>query len=353
MSIRRLFLLSCLFAITLFAPAQTLKLAYEVDLHTFFDNREFSSELSKSQTFFGARIAPEIGVSFNGNNRVMIGINHLQEFGAKAFDTRLDYTLYYQYNNEWFNGIGGSFNRRNLMGNYPTAMFADSIAYYDPNLEGALFQLYNANGFVELFCDWYGRQSDVVREKFMIGLAGRYDYKMLYTGIHAYMAHYAMATPSDTLVDNIVVHPFVGVSLAETLKVRRLNKLSLQVGLMMGMERARAVSSDFLYSPGVQIEVEAEYGRVGVKNIFRHGKGMQQLFGQYETPGNRIHMADPYLRAATYNRLELYWQIAKNRHVDVKFNSVFHSDGQVAFDWQQLLTVRINLSDKLALRNQK
>ncbi|MGL5015331.1 MAG: hypothetical protein ACRC6V_13750 [Bacteroidales bacterium] len=326
--------------------AQNLKLAYEADFNAFFDNREFSSEFAQSQTIFGARIAPEIGVSFNGNNRLMVGINYLQEFGNKSFDTRPDYTIYYQYTNDWFNGIGGSFGRRNLMGNYPTAMFADSIAYYDANLEGCLFQFYNNNGYVEFFCDWFGRQNDKIREKFMLGLAAEYNYKFLYAGLHAYMEHYAGTTAADTLIDNIIVHPHIGVRLADKLGVKRLNKLSLQVGMMLGMERARNVSSDFLYSPGVQVELEVEYWRVGIKNTFRHGQGMQKLYGQYESPGNRIHFGDPYYRASTYNRLELYCQIAKTKYVDFKFNSVFHSDGNVAFDWQQMLTLSVNLSNK-------
>lgn len=324
--------------------AQKLQFAYDVDFHVFFDNREYKSEFQKSQTIFGSRIAPDLGVKFLENHYLMGGINYLQEFGKKTFDSRPDYTFYYRYTNEWFTGIGGSFNRRFLKGDYPLSMFSDDVAYFDPNIDGALFQFYNERLWGEFFCDWFGRQSEKVREKFMLAGSGEYRHKMLFAGFQFYMIHYAGTFSADSLIDNGVAHPYVGVDFTPLLPC--MNKLSLQAGLMCGLEQIRATGEGFVASPGLQLELKAEWKRIGLKNTFRTGKGMMVNWGKFDDEYNTLYWGDPYYRAKTYNRLELYWQIARSKYVDCKLQSVFHSDGKVMNDWQQLLVLRVNINNK-------
>jgi hypothetical protein len=63
--------------------AQTF--SYDVDFITYFDNREYQSALQPSQTIFGTRLSPEIGVIFNdslgGTHKMMA--NHPQEINTK------------------------------------------------------------------------------------------------------------------------------------------------------------------------------------------------------------------------------------------------------------------------------
>ncbi|MGL4332898.1 MAG: hypothetical protein ACRCZQ_02850 [Bacteroidales bacterium] len=325
------------------ALAQKLKFAYDVDLHAFFDNREYKSEFQQSQTVFGSRIAPDLGVQFLGNNYIMAGINYLQEFGHKSFDSRPEYTLYYRYTNDWFNGIGGSFNRRFLKGDYPFSMFSDLVPYYDPNIDGCLFQFHNKKAWFEFFCDWFGRQDENVREKFMLATSAEYRHKMFFAGYNFYMIHYAGTTAADSLIDNGVAYPYAGVDFTPI--VPAMKKLYIKGGLMCGLEQVRATGEGFRATPGFQIELEAQWKMIGLKNTFRTGKGMMVNWGKFDDEYNTLYWGDPYYRAKNYNRLDLYWQIAKTKYVDFKLQSVFHSDGKVLADWQQMLTLRVNINN--------
>ena len=43
-------------------PAKAQQIAWSVDMTGFFDNREFGYSKAQSQTFFGTRLSPEIGI---------------------------------------------------------------------------------------------------------------------------------------------------------------------------------------------------------------------------------------------------------------------------------------------------
>lgn len=57
---------------------------WDVDLTGFFDNREYKYPGQTSQTFFGTRLSPEIGIGvLNNKHRIMVGGSWIQPMGAK------------------------------------------------------------------------------------------------------------------------------------------------------------------------------------------------------------------------------------------------------------------------------
>ena len=53
---------------------QAQSFLWDVDFLGFFDNREYNTALTPSQTFFGVRLSPEVGIGFLDNkHRLMAG----------------------------------------------------------------------------------------------------------------------------------------------------------------------------------------------------------------------------------------------------------------------------------------
>ena len=75
--------LALLLAATL--PGKGQQLRWELNFDTQFDNREYSgSRLDGSQTLFGARLTPVVGMGWEGKHSVMIGVDLQADFGQRA-----------------------------------------------------------------------------------------------------------------------------------------------------------------------------------------------------------------------------------------------------------------------------
>ncbi|MBO5974675.1 MAG: hypothetical protein J6P95_03010, partial [Paludibacteraceae bacterium] len=163
------------------------KFLWDVDFAFQFDNREYKSDLAKSKTFFGTRLAPEIGVGWDdpkkGTHSLMLGGDAIFDFGAKKFNVLPELTVYYAYNSAKFNAYAGILPRRKMIGHYSNAFLSDSIRFYDANMEGLLLQysddelLKNGGGNVEIGIDWNSMYSKELREKFLIFSAGHFYYR--------------------------------------------------------------------------------------------------------------------------------------------------------------------------------
>ena len=134
----------------------------------FFDNREYKSELNWPQSLFGARIAPELGVSWDGRHSIMLGYSMLANFGAKPFETDNEIFGYYQYDSPKFKAYAGVIPRYKEIGDYPSAFLSDSVRYFDPNLTGLLLQYQGGRGYVEFGCDWNSMITNEKREEFLL-----------------------------------------------------------------------------------------------------------------------------------------------------------------------------------------
>lgn len=148
-------------------PARAQEVAWSVDMTAFFDNREYSYSKVESQTFFGTRLSPEIGLRM-GNSSIMAGASWVQPIDGSTQNARIHPTAYYRYQSSRFRMSMGMFPRTQLLENVPAILQYDSLTYFRPNIAGALFQYVHPKGFAELYADWRQVQTEVKREAFMV-----------------------------------------------------------------------------------------------------------------------------------------------------------------------------------------
>ena len=95
-------------AVFLCAYAQTkVSFAYDTDFLLYFDNREYDrTPGQRSQTIFGVRLAPEIGVqiadSTESKHKLMAGVSYNQPFGASWGAITVKPTIYYRIETKGF-----------------------------------------------------------------------------------------------------------------------------------------------------------------------------------------------------------------------------------------------------------
>ena len=242
-------LLLCIFS---FAFAQ--KLEWRLGAEGFFDNGEGDATYRTTMTYSGIRATPELGVSWDeGKHRLMGGYSGLLEFGKKHGYTDGSPILYYQYSTKPLIFTFGSFQREQLLGNYPSFLFSDTIRYYRPTIQGFAFQHQYKRGHFEAFLDWTGFRTDKDREQFMVGLSfkhtiGKMDEeafsklsKRFYVGLEGYYYHYALTWHADEaqhIHDNLVAHPFVGYQLESRVADAGID---VRAGVLASFDRERGM----------------------------------------------------------------------------------------------------------------
>ena len=120
--------------------AQELK--WNVGFDFNFDNREYGDLQIPSQTLFGARLSPEIGLAWGPRDRhsLMVGVDVVKAFGRDRFCEDPELVMYYGYRSDKFRVSAGIFPRSRMIGEYSQAIFSDSVRFYDNNIEGLLLQ---------------------------------------------------------------------------------------------------------------------------------------------------------------------------------------------------------------------
>ena len=152
------------FALALFITGgglQAQKLIVGADFTTRFDNREYANnDFNESQTLFSARLTPRIGVEWMDKNRLIVGVDLLQNFGDDTkFLSKARPLAYYQFNSRNVQANAGIFDRKELLGDYSLAFFGDSTAFYHNRLSGFLGHYKSTerrNTYVEMDIDWEG-----------------------------------------------------------------------------------------------------------------------------------------------------------------------------------------------------
>lgn len=335
--------LLCLFILSLIAlelPAQNF--LWDLDFYSFFDNREYKAPYQNDQTFFGTRLSPEIGIGLKDHHQFKIGVSWLSEFGSEIKDSKVDMTVYYRYNSDKIKASFGSFPRRQLIQEFPAAMMYDSLLYFCPNINGALFQHISSKGHVEAYIDWKSKQTDLKREVFSIATNGQYHWGYGFAGWFVTLNHFARTNnPEDDtrVMDNIMANPFVGVDLSSLLF---LNSFKLKTGMLVSANRDRG--DNIWHRPaGFLGELTAEWRFLGLQNTLYVGGNQLTFYKQF---GAALHNGDPFYQADLYNRLDLYGYFWRNKHVACKASVNFHFAGGKMQTQQQLL-VRFNFDQSI------
>ena len=99
-NLKSIFILTVLIILTNLITVNAQQLEGSISLHGFADNREYAKSNRFSQTIFGTRFSPEIGLLLDSIHRIRVGFNALHEFGSPKFTAKIDPVIYYQYKKE-------------------------------------------------------------------------------------------------------------------------------------------------------------------------------------------------------------------------------------------------------------
>lgn len=336
--------------------AAAQRFLWDVDFDFRFDNREYdATTTARSETLFGVRLTPEVGLGWGKGNAVMVGLDLFSDFGTTT-DISRQMIVYYRYRDDRFDVHFGRFPRRHLLGDYSQAFFSDWVDFYDSNLDGLMANWRGRHGYVELAFDWNGKIGAGTREKFQILSAGRLQYGAFYGGYNASMYHFSCSFEEPGVVDNILVYPFAGADFRTYLPA--FSKLYLQVGWLQSFQRDRVYVGRFVTPGGMQVELGIERWGFGIYNTLYLGAGLMPYYdsvveGQ-PVYGEELYFGDPFYRTTSgiYNRLELYWNHRFRSGVTFKVASVHHYDG-TGWGWQQKIELQVPLSDKMFRKHPK
>jgi len=316
--------------------------SWRVGLFSFFDNVEFGgSALKIPQTMSGVQFNPEAGLAWDSVHSIQAGLNLLHEFGSDKAINIFYPVAYYKLNTRPVKFIMGAFPRSLVLNDYPRLFFQDSISYYRPLINGMSLLLGNESHYLNVWLDWTGRQSDVVREAFFVGLSGRFSYNILYIQHFSYMFHFAGTSDplvNEALHDNLLFLTSAGTDLSGKLFFDRLD---FNIGWVAGMERARADMTGWKLMSGLLFEARAEYSFIGLFNSYYRGEQLLNYYGDHD---NELYWGDPVYRAGSYNRTDLYLRFLKSKKVNLELTYSLHFLESTVYH-EQLLKVRVNLDN--------
>ena len=286
---------------------------YDVDFVLDFDNRESHNIYEPSQTIFGFRLTPSIGVgladSLGGTHRLMAGVSYIQPCGANWKEITVTPTVFYQFANSGFSMHLGFVPYSQLSYALPDYLRSDSLAFAYPNIQGALFQYSSDKGYVMALCDWRGMMSRERREAFRIIAGGRYQHEWFYLGGYAQLNH--LSHNADTLwgvCDDIMLNPIVGADLA---RLTPLDSLTLQAAYLGSFQRDRRYGQQY-FCHGAQLDLALVWRFIGLRNILYVGQNQMPLYKRY---GQLLNQGDPRYQARLYNRTDLYLYIIRRSFV--------------------------------------
>lgn len=341
MTVKRI--ISLAISLLLFCPNPAAqRLTWDIDLHTVFDNREGSHDITPTETYFFTRLSPEIGLDFNRFGRIAGGVDWTQPIGNGWDDPHFSPTLYYRYESRPLDFSFGMFPRTQLREELPGFLWCDSLEYFQPNIRGALVQYQSEKGFVDFYLDWRQMQTRKKREAFNIVLHSQWNHSkgIFFAGGHAMMNHFALVknAPADQhIVDNFLVNPYIGADLTP---VVALDSLRLRGGAVITIERNRS-NGGWKTPAGGWLEIYGKWRFLGLKNTLYAGGA---LLPSYHEFGSQLYQGEPFYSRRFYNRTDIYAYIISNRYVDLRASLDFNvSKG--SFIFYQCLKLRVYVSN--------
>ena len=280
------------------------KLEWKLGAEGFFDNGEGDASYRTTMTYSGIRATPELGVSWDeGKHSLMGGYSGQIEFGKKHGYSDGFPILYYKYSTKPLTFTFGSFQRDQLLGDYPSFLISDTIRYYRPTMQGFAFQHQHERGYL------------------------------------GYYYHYALTWKADEMQhihDNLVAHPFVGYQLESRVIDAGID---VRAGVLASFDRERGLDNGKHTPLGFLGEVNAHYKRFFLEDIFYAGDHQQpfgkQFYGAY-------YWGDTYYQASAYNRTDVKYQFIVNDWVSAYAGAIFNVT-KAGFNWHQVVTLRVNL----------
>ena len=328
------------------------RLMWSAEVVPYFDNREYSYERMTSGTQFAVRLTPTIGFEWK-NHSIAAGLSWIQPIDSRIELSRLKPTLYYRYNTQAFSMSMGMFPRTQLIEPLDDFMRSDSLSFYSPNIQGALFQHRSKLGYVEALVDWRGLPTETTREAFMIVAQGRiYITPWLCAGGAAALNHLARAKNEPAghethVTDNVMIRPYIGADLSHHMV---LDSLMIRCGYLATLDRERGVT-DWIISHAFVVDITAEWRFLGIRNKFYIGVPAQQL---YNKMGATLYQGETYYGTPWHNRLDIYGYIFRNSFVNCFASINFHfTPGEIGCQQQIVVRAYIDQDFKKKLQTKE
>ncbi len=326
------------FVVTSYSQELTWKLGYNY----FFDNAEYVlSTYTQDQTLHGMNLMPQVGLKLDEGQTIYTGVNLLKIAGSLSFTNGEDFIAYYQYQSPTVKFRAGAFPKEEMLDNYSTFFFKDSINYFRPIMQGLFLKVNNSkNDYFNIWLDWTGHSSKDIRESFFVGASGLKKWGILFGEMQSYLFHYANTTPtteSFNVSEQFQMHLLTGLSFSNQIG---LDTLQLAVGGLVGLERDRGVSNDFEKPIGITMRFNIEYNGLGTDNNAYFG---QHRMSFYDKHGSDLYWGTPFLRGSTYIESKWYARLIRSKRVNANIGLNLHlTEKQLLY--QQTITLSININ---------
>lgn len=281
--------------------AQELKLG--ADFTTLFDNTEYAGMQGiSSGTLFGARLTPKLGVEWRERNRLMLGVDMVQDFGhGSKLLSDANIQLYYAYDAPRVKVFAGVFPRSVMRGLQSQLFFDRSYRYYNNRIGGVLARYEDdkfAGSYVEFAMDYTGMRDFDTRESFSIMSSGRMNVEQFYFGYDFHMGHYAKDDNLETrdgVVDNLLLVPYVGYKFSANKSAQPIN-FDVRLQYVQSLQRDRIGENKWSYPRGAELFVEVEWCDVRLSNRLYASRG--ELFSHYDLYGSDVYFGHPLYNIA-------------------------------------------------------
>lgn len=299
----------------------------EIDFFGYADNREYKSIYTEDKTFFGAILSPKLYFALDSNHRIYGGLHYNQDFGVHSENKeRVSPIAYYNFKNRNFDFALGHMPRHERLADVPRMVLADTFMYDRPNIEGMYLAFQNQHIKQAVYIDWLSKQSHHQRERFVVGLSGKYRLGSFYIANDALLYHNAL-TSNEAIEENIQDN---GIALlrmgADLSRNTFLDSLTIDAGMAIGFDRVRN-EYDLRVAKGFISNVHLGYKQFFLSNTLYLGEAQNLPNG------------DSFYHRDTYNRLDLGWAPFRKGNVEGRFTASFHfAPDQVSN--QQAFTLR-------------
>lgn len=303
------------------------QIGVNLDFFGYADNREFKTNYTEDKTFFGTTLSPNLYLALDSSHRIYAGLHYNQDFGKHDQNKeRISPIAYYNFQNKNIDFALGLMPRYGRLDAASKIVLSDTFLYHRPNIEGLYFSFRKQNIQQAVYVDWLSKQSPQHRERFVIGLFGKYTLGNFYFTDEALLYHNALtnnAGPEQHIQDNGVVLFRIGSNLSGR---TFLDSLTVDAGAAIGFDRVRTVHK-LRTATGFISDIH-----LGYKQFFLHNM-------LYLGESQNLPNGDSFYRHRTYNRLDLGWMPFRTGNIDGRFTASFHfTPGQISN--QQAFTLR-------------
>lgn len=340
MSKLKTFLLLSILSIA--ASGFSQELTWKLGYNYFFDNAEYAaSSYAVDQTMHGMNLMPELGLKLDERQTVYAGINALKIAGSSSFTDKEDFMAYYQYKTSNIMFRAGAFPKEDILDNYTTLLFKDSVRYFRPIMQGVFLKVNNNNNdFLNVWLDWTGYGSKDIRESFFVGASALKRKDLFFAEMQSYLYHYANTTPSTEsfhVSEQVQMNLSLGVSHSNK---SGLDTLMFSVGGLFGMERDRREGDNFEKPIGLTMRINAEYKGLGTENIAYFG---DKRMSYYNNHGDNLYWGTPFLQDNSYILSKWYVNLIRSSRTNAKIGVNMHfTEKEVLF--QQTITFTVNIN---------